>query len=129
MDGLANFAVRTTAADVSAHRFVNVGVSGMSGFGQEGGGGHDLAGLAVATLRDILFDPGLLNRVVVEAFDRRDRFASQRRDWGNAGAHRLPIDMDRASATQRHAAAELGAGHFKVIAQHPQEGHGRGKVD
>ena len=39
-----------------------------------------------------------------------------------AGAHRLAVEMHRAGAAQRHAAAELGAGQAERVAQHPQQG-------
>ena len=31
------------------------------------------------------------------------------------------VDVDGAGAAQRHAAAELGAGHAQHVAQHPEE--------
>ena len=35
--------------------------------------------------------------------------------------HRLSVHVDRTGAAQRHAAAELGAGHVEVVAQHPEQ--------
>ena len=40
-----------------------------------------------------------------------------------AGADGLAVDMHRACAAQRHAAAELGAGHAQRVAQNPQQRH------
>src|SRR5690242_8586636 len=62
-------------------------------------------------------------------FDRGDVLSSYGRDLRDAGPGRLAVDMDGAGATQRHAAAELGAGHPQVIAQNPQQGHLRNDVD
>ena len=41
----------------------------------------------------------------------------------DAGAHRLAVDVDRAGAAQRHAAAELGAGQAQRVAQDPEQRH------
>ena len=62
MNGFADALVRTAAADVAAHGVVDIGVGGLGFFGKQGYGGHDLPGLAVAALRNLLGDPRLLYR-------------------------------------------------------------------
>ena len=41
----------------------------------------------------------------------------------------VAIDVDGAGAAQRHAAAELGAGHAQRVAQDPQQRHFGNRVD
>src|SRR5260370_3670277 len=48
------------------------------------------------------------------------RHARNRRD---TGACRLAVDVPRASAAKRHAAAELRACHVQRVTQHPEERH------
>ena len=74
VDGPADPGVGAAAAHVLDG--VDVGVGRVRVRGEQRGGGHDLAGLAEAALRDVLVDPRLLHRVqrvaVGEALDRRD---------------------------------------------------------
>ena len=51
VDGLADAWVGAATADVAVHGSVDLGVGGMRRVGEQSGGGHDLAGLAVAALR------------------------------------------------------------------------------
>src|ERR1700756_3392898 len=53
MDGFANALIGTAAADVAAHEVVDIGVGGMGLLGQQGDCGHNLAGLAIAALRNV----------------------------------------------------------------------------
>jgi hypothetical protein len=63
MNRFTDFPVRAAPANVSAHRFINIGIRRMRLPDEEGCGRHDLAGLAVTALRHIQFEPGLLNRM------------------------------------------------------------------
>src|ERR1700687_6059383 len=75
MDGLADALVGSAAADVAAHEVIDIGVGRVGLLGEQRDGGHDLSGLAIAALRDVFFDPGLLHRVAPvggEAFDGGD---------------------------------------------------------
>jgi len=86
---------------------------------------HDLPGLAVTALRNLLGDPGTLQRMLalrVQTFDGGDLFARGLRHRGLAGAHRLTIEVDRAGATEAGATAELRTGHLQVFADDPQQG-------
>ena len=92
--------------------------------GEQRRGLHDLPGLAVAALRNLLGDPGALQRVFafgIEAFDGGDLLASGLRYGGLAGAHRLAVEMDCAGATQTGAASEFRAGHLQMLADDPQQ--------
>src|SRR5688572_8460594 len=81
VNGRPNLDIRSTPADVAAHRFINVGVGGSRLSLEERCRGHDLAGLAVTTLWDVNVDPGALNGMAVvwrQSFDRRDGLACNR---------------------------------------------------
>ena len=87
-------------------------------------GRHDLAGLAVAALRHVVFDPGLLDRVAAvlrEALDGGHRLVADGADRDLAGAHRLALEVHGAGAAQRHAAAEFGAREAQRVAQDPEQ--------
>src|SRR5579862_9347467 len=128
VDGAPDAWISSAAANVAGHGLVNILVSGLGIFANQDGGAHDLAGLAVATLRDVNFDPGALQRMRAvrrKAFNGGDMLAGDARNWRNTGADGLSIEMHRTGPAERHAAAELGAGHAQRIAQHPQQRCGR----
>src|SRR6266550_4530751 len=87
--------------------------------------GHDLARLAVAALNDLAVEPGLLDlgarRCRADRLDRRDLGSADAVDRSNAGTGGDAVDMHGAGAAERHAAAELRAGHAEHVAQYPQE--------
>src|SRR5579863_6974274 len=76
MDGAADTHIGAAAADIARHRRVNVGIVGIGRAVQKRGGRHDLAGLAIAALRHVFRDPGLLHLVQLavlrKAFDGGD---------------------------------------------------------
>ncbi len=86
---------------------------------------HHHAGDAVAALRRLLVEKGLLHRARLaagaEALDRRDRAAVERGDRRQAGEHRLAVDDDGAGAALAEAAAELGAVQLEIVAQHVEQ--------
>ena len=93
---------------------------------EKGDRGQDLARLAVTALRDVLFQPGLLDRMQAggaEPFDGRDTAARNACDRQQAGALRLALDEHGAGAAETAAAAEFRAGQAGVVAQVPQERH------
>src|SRR5580693_10591089 len=101
MNGFANALVGTAAADVAAHGVVNVGVGGLGFFGEQGYGGHDLPGLAVAALGNVFFHPGLLDGMAAiggEAFDGGDFFARDAGDRGDAGTRGFAVDVHGAGS-------------------------------
>src|SRR3954465_10542613 len=86
--------VAAATAEVAGHRIHDVLV-GRSGLRLEQGGGlHDLPGLAVAALRHTEIAPRDLNRMLalrVETFDGGDGLAADVRHRHAAGAHRFAV--------------------------------------
>src|SRR5207245_1645502 len=99
----------------------------------DGAHGQHHARLAVATLRDLLAEPGLLHLVqspaAGEAFDGGDPLAFGGGDGHHAGADRGAIEVHRAGAALRDAAAVLGAGEADLLTDCPQEGRAGVDVD
>ena len=125
-DGGADARVGPAAAEVAAHRLVDVLVAGRRVRGQQRGRAHDLARLAEPALRHRQLDPGLLQRVIAvrgQALDGGDRLARRAGQRHHAGPHRLAVEVHGAGAAERLAAAVLGAGEAEEIAQRPQERH------
>ena len=74
----ANALVGATAANVAGHLVVDLLDRGMRRLRQQSGRGHDLSGLAVATLRHLFFNPRLLQRefdFLFQSFDGGDLLA------------------------------------------------------
>src|ERR1019366_953040 len=74
------------------HRFAYLIMCGFRVFHQQRRGLHDLAGLAIAALRDIHLAPCLLNRMItrgMQTFDRRDFPVDDVGHRGDAGADGL----------------------------------------
>src|SRR4029077_3110339 len=119
-----NALIAAATAQIARHRGINLGVRGRWGFGKQGSGVHDLAGLAVVALRHAEIAPRDLHGVIaagVKALDRDYLFAGDLRHLNPAGTRCLAVDVHRTGATQRHAAAEFGPSETKFIAQVPHE--------
>src|SRR5258706_4600937 len=88
LDPGADACIGPAATDVSGHRTVDIAIGRVGVGGEQGRCGHDLAGLAVAALRHLQLDPGLLNllacRSGANGLDRRDALASHGRDGRDA---------------------------------------------
>src|SRR5712691_8518786 len=54
--------------------------------------------------------------------------AGNARDWRDAGARGLAVDVDGAGSAERHAAPKLRPGHVQRIAEHPEQRHVRADV-
>ena len=108
-------------------------VGGMGLAGQERRDGHDHPRLAVAALRHLVVDPGLLNGVQTpfgaEPFNGRDRRPLDGDHRHAAGTHRLAVHVDGARAAGGDAAAELGAGETEGVPKSPQERRVRVEVE
>src|SRR5262249_4318723 len=65
-------------------------------------------------------DPGA-GRGLPDCLDRGDLRVADAVDRRDARARRCAVQMHRAGAAQRHAAAEFRAGHPQHVAQHPQQ--------
>src|ERR1700749_840783 len=123
MDGVFEALLPAAAADVTGHRLANLVVAGFGILREQGGGLHDLAGLAVSALRDIDLPPGFLQRgsaVWVEPFDGGN-FAIGRVGYrGDAGAYGLLVDHHGTRTAQCLTATEFGAGQSDFIADKPE---------
>ncbi len=124
VDGGADTGIGPAAAQVALHRLVDFCVTGRGVFCQEARGLHDLAGLAVPTLRHLIGHPGLLygGHCVggADPFDGGD-VAPHIGQCHLTRANRLAIDMHCTGTAGGNAAAEFCAGQTDFIAQNPQE--------
>src|SRR5690606_29204181 len=126
MDRLADTVVGAAPAEVAGHRLVDVGVRRVRLALEQRDRAHDLPGLTVAALRDVLVDPGLLDlmqRAVLrgDAFDRRDLDTLERLHRKLARLHRRAVHMYRARAALPDPAAVLRADETERVPQHPQQ--------
>src|SRR5882672_10347140 len=125
LDPLADSHIGTAATDVPGHGCVDIAIGRVGLGGEQRRCGHDLPRLAIAALRHLQRDPGLLNLSAggcgTNGLDRGDALAGRGSDRRDARAHRLAIEVDRAGAAQAEAAAEFRAGHSEHIAQHPEQ--------
>src|SRR5467141_2682767 len=126
LDGFADPHVGSAAADVAGHGLVDITVLRARVACQECRCGHDLTGLAIATLYDFKIEPGLLNfyasRSPADRFNGGDFGIADALDSRDAGANRIAVLMYGAGAAQRHAAPKLGAVHAEQVAQYPKQG-------
>src|SRR5713226_2896123 len=122
VDRLAHLLIGAAAADVRDGA-VDIGVGRLRVVLEQGRDRHDHPALAIAALRDIVVDPGLLHLVQRatggEALDRRDLLGADRTDRDRAGAHRDPVDVDRTGAALGDPAAVFRAGQADRVAHHP----------
>src|SRR5437660_8316625 len=83
LDRGADLVVGAAAADVAAHRGVDVLVGGSCVRREQRDGAHDLAALAIAALRHVVLDPrrldGLADLVRAHRLDGADLLARGRR--------------------------------------------------
>src|SRR6266508_209856 len=88
LDSRADSHIRTAAADVPRHGGVDVAISRVGIGGEQRRCGHDLPGLAIAALRHLQLDPGLLDLLAgwsgTDGLDRGDALADRRGDRRDA---------------------------------------------
>src|SRR6266478_7601170 len=81
LDSLADSDIRTAATDVPRHGGVDIAIGRLGIGGEQRRRGHDLAGLAIAALRDFQRDPGLLDLSArggsADGLDRGDALAGR----------------------------------------------------
>src|SRR6516165_9175557 len=126
VDGGADADISGAAADIAAHRVVDVGVGRLRVLLEQRRRRHDLTGLAIAALRHLEVDPGRLHglgRLARQALEGRDMLLGNGGDRRDARARRLAIDMHRTGPALRRAAAELGAVQADDLADRPEQGH------
>src|SRR5438876_3217069 len=112
--------------DVARHGVDDLLIGGLRRLLEERRGLHDLAGLAVAALRNVSGFPGTLDRVSAiraEALDGDDLVPGRIGERGDARAHGVAVHMHRARATRSDATAELGPGHSEDVAYRPKQWH------
>src|SRR5262245_29375249 len=124
VDRLADLLEGATPTDVG-DGFVDVGVGRLRLLLEERRDGHDHAALAVATLWDVVVDPGLLHLVHGagrrEAFDGGDLLALSSADGQRARANRFAVDVHGTGAALRDTAAVFGAGQTDLLTDYPQQ--------
>src|SRR5262245_52995315 len=116
--------IGATATDVPIHVGDDLLTRRPPGLRQQLRSLHDLAGLAVAALRHLLGNPGLLQRMVRagrQALDSGDLLAAHLVHRHLAGAHRSAVNMDCAGAAETRATSEFGARELQVFAHHPKQ--------
>ena len=109
---------------VAADARVDLRIRGARDRAQQRNGAHHLCRLAVPASRDVERAPRPLHGLrlrAFQAFDRGHRLAFDFRNWRDARALRLDIDVHRARAALRDAASILGSRQLELIAKHPQE--------
>ena len=132
MDALADAMIGGAAAEVARHGLVDVLVAGVRVALEEGGGGHELAGLAITALGHVEFAPGLLQgmrAVGGKTFDGGDLRTGGGGDGSETTAGRLAVEMDSTGAALADATAELGADEAEGVAKHPEKRGVGGHID
>ncbi|MNT15419.1 hypothetical protein D3C72_1504710 [compost metagenome] len=129
MDGRADAHIGAAAAHIARHGRVDVGVTGLLLALEQGSGAHDLAALAIAALRHVVFHPGRVHGLAHlvagrHSLDGCDLLARRSRNRRDARTNRRAVQVHRASPAQSLAAAKLGAGHAQRVAQGPEDGGG-----
>jgi len=118
MDRHADAPVGPTPANVG-NLPVDIAVRRVLVARQQGRGGHDLAGLAVATLRYVVLDPGPLHWMLAvcgQALDRDDIAIEHRTQRQDTRTRRASVHMHRTRTALRDTTAVLCARQAKVIA-------------
>src|SRR5688572_21634558 len=91
-DRVVDAGVAGAAADVAGHRLLDLRRARLRVAREQRAGVHQLPGLAVAALHDVLVEPGLLqrapDRALCERFDRGHLLARERADRSRARARR-----------------------------------------
>src|SRR4051812_33423513 len=124
MNRASNARVGSAATDIAPHADIDFFISGIRPFPEQHRRSHDLSRLAIAALRHILADPGLLQgmrKLRREPFDGDDLLAFGARDRRNARSHRFAVQMNRAGAALCHSTAKLRSRQADGLAQHPQQ--------
>src|SRR5665213_3029101 len=123
-DRLAHLLEGAATADIG-DGVIDVSVGRLRIVLEQGGHRHDHAALAIAALRNVVVDPGLLHLVQRavdgEAFDGGDLLAGGVADLHAAGACRHPVNMNGAGAALCNAATVFGAGQSGVFPDRPKQ--------
>src|ERR1700686_3242318 len=129
LDGAHDAQVRAAAAEVVGERLLDLVLGRMLVLREQDGGLHDHAVDAVAALRGLLVDEGLLKGVRLfrraQAFERHHLLSLRLRSRIDAGPDRFAVDVHGAGAALGQAAAEARAVQVEVVAKHVEERRGR----
>src|SRR5258705_1597119 len=110
VNGFTHLLEGAAAADVG-NGVVDVGVSRLGLLLEQSRDRHDHAALAIAALRNVVIDPGLLHpgqhAVERESLDRGDLLADGFADLHATGSHRDAIDLTRPRPALGDAAPKL----------------------
>lgn len=112
LDSRADAGVGPTATDIARLGRINVGHSGIRIASQQRSGAHDLARLAVPTLRHIMLVPSHLHgmrSIFGQPLNGCNRLPGNHRYRHLTRANGLPIEMNSACATEPHPTAKLRA--------------------
>src|SRR5262249_41632707 len=124
-DGALDPHVAHAAAEIAVHVRNDFGLGGICVLREQRSRLHDLPGLAVTALRNLLGDPSALQWMLalgIKTFDGGDFFARGLRNRVLTGPTRLTVEVDRAGAAQASATSEFGTGHLQMFADDPQQG-------
>src|SRR6202051_396431 len=119
LDGAKDARIGAATADIAVHMANDVVTARILVGRKQRRGLHDLAGLAIAALRHLQVEPGLLQRMVAvgrQALDGGDVLARHHGHRDLARAHRLAVEMHRAGAAHAGAAAVFRAGQLAMLA-------------
>src|SRR5450432_1302960 len=132
VDGLAHLLEGAATADIG-DGLVDVLVGRLRLVLEQCGHCHDHAALAIAALRNVVIDPGLLHlvqrAVISQPLDGGDLLADGIGDHDAAGTRRHSVDMDRAGAALCNAATIFGAGQADIFPDRPEQRRIRLDVD
>src|SRR5713101_5734823 len=133
LHGLDDFQMRPAPAKDSCKRPLNLFVGRIRVLVQKGLRGQDYAVAAVPTLRCLLVDEGLLNRVRMlegpEPLQREDLLGSGCRHGSDARADGFTARNDRARPALREPTAELRSIQPEVVPQDVEQGSSRVDVN
>src|SRR5580700_2595460 len=124
-DRTNNAQIGAAAADMGTHMLDNLVARGMRLLPEQVDRTHDLARLAVATLRHTLGEPSLLyrmRRIVRQTFNRRDSSAGDFGQLRLARKSALVVNVHHAGAAQSGATAEFRAHQLDLLANDPKQG-------
>src|SRR5262249_32442919 len=96
MDRAPDSLVGATAADVAAHCLVDIRVGRVEVLAKQRCRAHDLTGLAIAALRNLLHNPGQLqgmSAVGRKSLNRRDVLAGNFGHRGDAGTNGVAVQV------------------------------------
>src|SRR5215831_10647052 len=126
MDGATHPRISSAAADMVGQCCIDFLIGHILLASNQCRGLHDHARLAISALRDVLFDPCFLTRMVAvtgEALDGHILFTWCLLERRLAGANWSAVFMHRASAAHAHAASVFRSSQLEEVAQYPEKRH------